>query len=348
MTILIPEPSPRPLYRFFGWLRATPLGGWLVGFGLFLALGLFPQAVFWLIGIQPVGQFSLFNAVPAIFIALNLIIWLWMDRLASAAFNDFGHLEGLPAARTQALLTDFISVGPALSRLTLIAAVLGGFAFSILTAPSNGFTPGLNLEFLLFLALTLLTNAFWLLAVVRMARQVFRMNRLFAEVKDINLFNLWPIYALSRYGSNLGMIFIGTASVVASLFLLGTEPTSFLRPFATFVVFNSVTAALIIFLTPLVGINRRLRREKEDILHRLGDELKILFAETEAAVRERATPRISDLRAASAAVREQMEAIQKIPTWPWNPGTLRNLFLPIMLPLLIAILQRYVLTALGF
>ncbi|TAK12794.1 MAG: hypothetical protein EPO32_07570 [Anaerolineae bacterium] len=348
MNNLIPERSPRRLYRFFDWLRATSGGGWLGGLGIFLALWLIPQILRWLIGAQPVGEFALFNAVPAIFITLNLVVWLWMDRLAETALTDFGRMEGLPAERARALLTDFISLGPRLTRITLLFAGLAALVFALQVAPLNGISAPPSLDFIIFLLFTLLTNTFWFLAVTRMARQIFRINHLFAEVKDVNLFNLWPIYALSRYGANLGMIFIGAASVVASLFLLGTEPSSFLRPFATFVIMNSLAAALIIFLTPLVGINRRLRREKENVLHRLGDEMKLLFDETEAAIKAREAGRIGEFRTASSALREQMEAVQKIPTWPWNPGTLRNLFLPILLPLLIAILQRYVLTALGF
>jgi len=42
-----------------------------------------------------------------------------------------------------------------------------------------------------------------------------------------------------------------------------------------------------------------------------------------------------------------MDTVQKVPTWPWNPGSLRNLLLPVLLPLFIAILQRYVVTLLG-
>lgn len=348
MTTLIPERSPRWLYRFFDWLRATPLGGWAGGIAVFLILWLVPQGLFWLTGAQAFPRFELFNAVPAIFISVNLLVWLWMDRLAETAISDFGRMEQLPREHAQALLTDFVSLGRRLTWVVLILGTLEAIVFAFVIAPVNGFVVGVNADFVTFSVFNLLSNLLWALAVTRMARQIYRMNRLFAEVKAINLFNLWPIYALSRYGANLGMIFIAAASLIVSLFLLGSEETSFLRPLSIFIVFNSLVASLIIFLAPLAGINRRLRREKENVLHRLGDEMKVLFDETEAAIKAREAGRIGEFRTASSALREQMEAVQKIPTWPWNPGTLRNLFLPILLPLLITILQRYVLTALGF
>lgn len=348
MNNLITERSPRWLYRFYDWLRATPLGGWTGGLAVFLVLWLVPQSIAWATGAQVFPRFDLFNAVPAIFISMNILVWLWMDRLAETAITDFGRMEHLPREHAQALLTDFVSLGRRLALTTLILGAVAGTAFSFMTATANGVPMGFNVNFIVFLLFTVLTNVFWFMAVTRMARQIYRMNRLFAEVKTINLFNLWPIYALSRYGANLGMIFILAASLIVSLFLLGSSQTSFLHSFSTFIIFNSLSAALIIFLTPLAGINRRLRREKENVLHRLGDEMKVLFDETEAAIKAREAGRIGEFRTASSALREQMEAVQKIPTWPWNPGTLRNLFLPILLPLLIAILQRYVLTALGF
>ena len=97
----------------------------------------------------------------------------------------------------------------------------------------------------------------------------------------------------------------------------------------------------------MLGINARLRREKQSDLQRMGSELNAIYQETEAAIRSRKLAKVPALKTASSALREQMDTVQKVPTWPWNPGSLRNLLLPVLLPLFIAILQRYVVTLLG-
>jgi hypothetical protein len=66
------------------------------------------------------------------------------------------------------------------------------------------------------------------------------------------------------------------------------------------------------------------------------------------AVNQNKLAKLGELRTAASTLKEQLDFVQKLPTWPWNPGTLRNLLLPITLPLLVAIMQRYVLTWLGF
>jgi hypothetical protein len=162
-------------------------------------------------------------------------------------------------------------------------------------------------------------------------------------VKKINLFNLWPIYALSRYGYTLALVFIVVTVFIDIAFrLLGGADLP------VGIMIYTLALSLVIFIAPLIGINHRLRREKDQELQRLGIQLNTVYNETEEAVRRRKLAKVMPLRSAAAALKEQMEAVQKVATWPWNPGSVRNLFLPILLPLFIAIMQRYVLTFLGF
>ncbi len=181
------------------------------------------------------------------------------------------------------------------------------------------------------------------MSLFRLARQLFLVNKLYKDVKKINLFNLWPIYALSRYGYTIALLFIVVTVVIDLVFRLvgGAD-------LGTVYLVYTVLVSLIVFIAPLIGINRRLRREKEGELQRLGVQLNSVYTETEAAVRRRKLGKVNPLRIAAGALKDQMDAVQKVATWPWNPGSLRNLLLPVLLPLFIAILQRFVLTWLGF
>lgn len=106
--------------------------------------------------------------------------------------------------------------------------------------------------------------------------------------------------------------------------------------------------ALIAFIAPLLGINRRLRDEKSLALQRLGISLEQVLRESTRFIQEQQLERVAALRTASGTLREHQQAVREVATWPWSPGSLRNLVLPILLPLLISILQRYVIGLLGF
>jgi hypothetical protein len=189
----------------------------------------------------------------------------------------------------------------------------------------------------------ILGSVFELFLVFRLFRQLILVNALYKEVKNINLFNLWPVYALSRYGYTIALLFVLSTVLIGIVFrLLGGADLGYVY------IIYTLAISLVVFIAPLLGINTRLRRQKEQDLQRLGVQLNGIYQETETAVRSRKLAKVSALKTAASALKEQMDAIQKVATWPWNPGSLRNLLLPVLLPLFIAILQRYVLSFLGF
>jgi hypothetical protein len=167
-------------------------------------------------------------------------------------------------------------------------------------------------------------------------------NALYKNVKKINLFNLWPIYALSRYGYTIALLFILATIAIDLVFtFLGAQALGL-----TYIVYTLIVS-LVVFIAPLLGINNRLRNEKIQELQRLGIQLNSVYNETESAVQSRKLAKVPALRTASGALKDQMEAVEKVATWPWNSGSLRNLLLPVLLPLFLAILQRYILSFLG-
>lgn len=345
MTTLITERTPRALLRIMDWAQRTPGGGWPLVALLFLVLFISPHLIAWTAGFLPRGEFEALYSLPALFITYNLVVWRWMDHLAENTFNDFGRALRLPSKRVAALLTDFVSLRPSTTWLTLALSLVFALGFAALTGPLFGTTSGvLYFSYVFF---SVLPTPHWFLSIVRQARQILRINALFAEIKTINLFNLWPVYLLSRYAYNLALIPVGSAAMAISILMLD-EPNELIYLMCIYIGSVAVLLSLFIFLAPLIGINRRLRREKERILQELGDEQKILFNEVKSAVKSRKSSKITQAREAFAALQEQSEAVRKIPTWPWNPGTLRNLFLPILLPLAVAVIQRYLFSALGF
>ncbi len=335
------QPTPRWLYRFLYWMRSTPLNGVLFAIALFLIGAGLSHWASWQSGSLARYQFDTQLLFPAIWLPANLLFWIWLDSIARNAINDFANGTGKSKPETEKIYDDFISIGTTLSLVLLIAGLALGYVDSAARAAAYGVTqPALVL---LTSAIPILGGVVETLSVFRLFRQLFLVNKLYKNVKRINLFNLWPIYALSRYGYTLALLFIVATVIIDIAFrLLGGADLP------VGIIIYTLVISLIVFIAPLMGINRRIRREKEQELQRLGTQLNTIYDETEAAVRARKLAKVTPLRSAAGALKEQMDAVQKVATWPWNPGSLRNLFLPILLPLFIAILQRYVLTFLGF
>lgn len=85
-------------------------------------------------------------------------------------------------------------------------------------------------------------------------------------------------------------------------------------------------------------------REKERQLDQTAVRLKTGLADLHRRVDQGRLARMDDLHKAVATLEIERAALVRIPTWPWEPGTIRGLaaavFLPIALWLIQFALQR--------
>lgn len=322
-------------------MRNTPLNGALVVVATFLISAGSLHLAAWQSGSLARYQVDTQLLFPALWLPSNLLFWFWLDAIARNAITAFTSGIGKSKQETQRIYVDFISLSEPVSLLLLVAGLILGIGDSVTRAATFGVA---QIPIVLLISLgPILGGVFELFSLARLFRQLFLVNALYKNVKKINLFNLWPIYALSRYGYTIAFFFILATVLIDLVFtLVGAQVLGLIYIVYTLII------SLIVFIAPLLGISARLRREKEQDLQRLGVQLNGIYEETETAVRGRKLAQVSALKNAAGALKEQMEAIQKVATVPWNPGSLRNLFLPVLLPLFGAILQRYVLSFLGF
>jgi hypothetical protein len=341
MAVTRSNRSPQLLYKIFDWFLRTPLNGWLLILLLIPVGALFNHWPYWQSGLIPKFQLEPELLFAATWFSGNIGVWLATDRIAKSTLTDFGKGVGKSDKEIAGMYNDFVSVPQPWATIITIGAI----AFALLQAFAEAKAAGLQNTGLI------LVSAVWpvlgaileSLAVVRIFRQLVLVNRLYKEIKKVNLFNLWPVYALSRFGYTIAFYFILFTVVFYALINLITG-----TGFGLSEVIYTALISILVFVAPLFGINARLRRAKEHELQRLGTELNAVYAEAETAVHKRKLDKVGGLRTAAGAMREQIEAVQKVATWPWNPGSMRNLLLPVLLPLFIAVLQRYVLSFLGF
>ncbi len=94
-----------------------------------------------------------------------------------------------------------------------------------------------------------------------------------------------------------------------------------------------------IFAWPLLGIHRRLVAEKRKALAESARRFEAAVAELHQRVDKKAMTKMDDLNKTLASLELERAALQRIPTWPWDPGTLRGLAATLVLPLVIWLVQ---------
>jgi hypothetical protein len=180
-------------------------------------------------------------------------------------------------------------------------------------------------------------NAFPTLFSMRSTRQVVIVRRMLSKM-DADVFNPGAIYSLSRYCANVaGIIFI----LNYALILLTFPALFFSGAFGYFLQAAYITLMLLLFIAPLTQINNRMRSEKEELLSQLGSDMKRLNAKLHESVNSKNFAGLGDLRNAISALKDQREVALKLPTWPWQPDTLRNLLTPLLIPVVVYLIHRF-------
>jgi hypothetical protein len=335
-----PKPSPRWLYAFFDFIQRLPGPAWLLGLLIILtgSLGLHVSA--WRQGLLPYGTFDSYLITVSSYHVLIIAAWLFLDNRARLALTNFFKKSNKRLSGVDSVLADFISLPSGLGTSAfLVGAFFGYFNFqnALSLSPLTGqvFPPYELLGFLLVGGLGGLTF-------LRAFRQAALLRRLYQKV-EVNIFNPTPLYALTRYSSqsSLTLILVNYALILFSLpaFLFTT-----IGYLGSILLFGS---ALTLFFVPLGSINRRMRDEKERLLAELGKDLDEVFAAAHQAARRKDYARLDKMRNAASILKDGWEIVRKIPNWPWEPETVRNLLIPFLIPVIAFLVQRYLGSLLG-
>lgn len=329
-------PPYRPLwvYHFFTFIDRLPIPGWLLCLLIIVIVGVASHLVAWQQGNLPFGQINGFLSTLGSYIVLMPFVWVFLTERAHRALLDFLQGSGKSQAQVQAISSDFNSL-PDWEMILLLAfgLLLGYFTYYNVSVPmvplSAQVLPSLNL----LGWLTTMGLAFPFLA--RAARQIALIKRLFNDL-EVDIFNPQPVYAISRYTSMISIIILIIAYGIAPIGF----PAILFTPIGIFLQFLGVGSALALFFIPLADVNRSMRRAKEGLLSELGKDLKEVHRQAHRSVARHKLGNISDLRNAVGMLKDEMEIVQKIRTWPWQTETLRNLLTPLLIPVLVYLVQR--------
>ncbi len=331
--------KPSWVDRFLDWLVRLPIPTWLSIVSIYLIVAASYHLALFIDGTLPPGGVDVSSAFNAIWSIIGIVFLILLDRIAHRAIDRFSVL--LPAKKNELELVRYqltnIPAGSALvfTVLIVLTIVISSYFDPTFLVVDNPVSVAIFVFFAAFsysLAPLMLYQGF---------RQLNLVTKAYRMVDEINLFHLQPLYAFSglTMTSSLFWILILNLNFVSN-FSEGS-PTSVADIFLAYVlVLPYLILAFITFIVPLWGIHQRIQRTKEVEIEKNGMQIEKVHGILYKHLNKGEYKKGNDLEKSLNSLYRMREQIEKVPTWPWNPGTLRSFLSAVFLPLGIWLLQQ--------
>jgi hypothetical protein len=331
--------EPSWLDRLMGAVESLPMPFWLTYLLLGLAECLALQLVLWL-G-EPATRF-VWRSETALF-----PLWTWgvlalithLNHEAIKALRNFRPL--LPDEDVDMQLLKYeITTMPA--RTVLLGAPLWLAVFALI-AMTNATIQEHRANPIVFPVSLIAGAAAFLIGsgiYVHSVHQLRMVNRLYHRMRKINMFHLFPVYSFSGLTAQTAVGYITLILVTQLLYPHGWGDLDIL-------VLNlgQILLAVAVFILPLSHAHTRLVNGKQRLQAEAAQRMETALQRLHAAVDEENVAALDGLNKIVAAVSNERDMLAKIPTWPWQPGTLRTvasvMLVPVLLFLIQAILRRW-------
>lgn len=331
---------PSWIDRLDTWIEGLSGPVWLTYlFGL-AGAALIINAAFWIDGSAPVGSFDPYNTGYAVFVMYWPALYHYLTRIATRSLHAFRPLLDVSDSEFNAIDYEFRTLP---SREGWLSIPLG-FGIAIIQTISDpqsfgDIIPNTILPSVGDTVITGFLASAFLCLLFRSVRQLRMVSALHARAAHIDLLELEPARSFSDLTARtgIGLILLLIAAYAADPLSFGSA-SSILLSAATLV------AGIAIFVLPITGIQNRIEQEKGRTLHQIHDLLQSTRDQLHHQVKGDNYKDMGEVNHAMEALMRERTLIMGVPTWPWNPRTLRGfastLLLPIFLWLVTRILER--------
>jgi hypothetical protein len=168
-------------------------------------------------------------------------------------------------------------------------------------------------------------------------RQLRMITNCYARSENIDLFNLGPVYEFSKYAAVVGVyIFFATAGLTIII-----KPTTFDSPFVMRQMYFWIVAILVTFFYPTIGINGKLRAKKESLLDNVNQRIKLTLSKMQfSELKRKEIAEVGEIGSVLKGLKDELEILENLRTWPWRPGTVSGLLSALLLPLVIGLIRE--------
>jgi hypothetical protein len=337
----VPPYPPSWFDRLKRLVERLPGPFWLAYLVLWIGLFAAETLLHWFHGDFPVGTWKPIHAVLMAFVPGGLCLIHALDRLAERSFDSYQPVIASGGPGPEVLRYQLTRLPRRPAALVMGASMLvGGIIF--VWAPEGRLAAGLfnNLDAMqvsrsativvftgLVMAATLATVG---LVIYHTIRQLRWVSRIYTRWTNVDLLKPGPLYSLSRLsaGTSLGLVFM--------VYVVLAADRAFMHD--TRNVFGAGVMALLAvlaFILPLLGVHRAQAAEKERLLDETADRLKAALRDLHRRVDAAKLGDMDALHKAIASLEIERNLLSRIPTWPWQPETLRTVIVALLLPLIL-------------
>ncbi len=333
-----PPYVPGWVNRLVVWVDQLPLPSWMFYLTIGVALILAQAAIKWEDGGLPRGNFYLplilFSGAGVYTLALmhSLIrkVPQALARMRSAIKEsevDFDllvyRMVNAPARPILLSTLAGLGFGYFLQRQIMLAATP---VFKMSTSPISAVFDG---------SLLVLTWGVLGAGVYSLMYLLETINITYLRYTQINLFEPQPLYSLSGLASRASL---GIALYNLPWITLTPGASSIPLIVGITLVFQVLAAA--VFVVPLLGVHQLLIDDKSRRVQIASKKLEIILEEVHRKIDIGNTDGIDGQQKSLALIQTELTTIEKAPTWPWHPETMRVVISAVFLPMLIWLAQR--------
>jgi hypothetical protein len=322
--------APSWVDRFNAWMTRLPGPSWPYYVGMGLVLFMVQIAVLWGERVYPAGTIIPSHTFIAGIIPLLLWLCLHLDNRAEEALRTLR--PAMKASEEEhARLRYELTTLPA--RPTLLAS-LAGVTFillvNLLLGTSRGFDDLMGFPISRNIIYWMYVSSWWFIAafLYHTVHQLRTINLIYTRYTRVVLLRLTPLYALS---SLTALTAVSLAAITYGWIAL--NPGLSTEPISWAIVVPITVLAVATFVWPLLGIHRLLVEEKGHLLDECSLRLEATIAELHQRVDGQRLEGMDDLNKTIASLEIELNLLEGIPTWPWQPETVRLLITALALPL---------------
>lgn len=327
--------------RLTAWIDGLPLPAWVV----YLLAALMLNGFIFLLraydGTLPAGRHVIFHLTATSSPVVYILLIHYLDRVALVAFRKVEPVLTLEAAARAQLAWRLTHMPASVTWLATGVGALVGFVAALAALQGYIFRGAFEFNGIWVggfgVALSVLVNATSIVFVVHVLRQLRMINYINRHCVAVDLYNREPLYAFSILTATTAVSWIATAYVWVASYPGGTADVVNM---AYAVVFSALS--LVTFIWPLWSIHRRLDEAK---IAAIGDVVTAIRRSTQqlhVLVGSGRYDEVGPVGTALSHLRQELDALEKIPTWPWRPETARTVYTAIFLPMLLWFLTRLV------
>jgi len=334
---------PSLIDRLMGFVDGLPGPYWLTLSVLFFLQSIIIHVLAWIDGWLPAFTFNPILLIFPVWLWGPLAIMRYLNSISIEALSTFRTLLDVDEETLKQLKDEFTTM-PA--RGAILSGVIWSVIYVILTYwtfEAFYVSYGLHTFFTLIIFLAgLISFALGSGIYYHSLRQLMLVNRTVKLVKQVNLFQLDPVYAFSRLTARTGVSWMIMLSLTLLLFPIQMATA----PVLAILVFQLVLA-LAAFVLPLRFVNSHLVAEKRRLLAELEQRVERTLARLHRCLDEDEMGEMEQLNHALTGLAAEREILTRIPTWPWRAGTLTTFLSAIVLPIVLFLVQLVIESLIG-